>query len=108
MSSEGYELWDICENNHGGNENSVAANKVTRKGMDSLKILRYLGSIPDATCEEVEIALQMKHQTCSARFSDLKLEQAITATDKRPTRSGCMAQAWKVNNEEFTEKKNAE
>lgn len=41
------------------------------------------------TCDEMEQATGLKHQTCSARFNDLKRWRVIEASDRRrPTRSG--------------------
>lgn len=45
-----------------------------------------------ATCDEIEIALGMKHQTASARIKDLKDRGAVRDSGvRRPTRSGCLA-----------------
>jgi hypothetical protein len=90
-------LGDICARNHGGNECSKEANRVTSKSIDRKLIVEYLGTVTDATCDEVEIALEMNHQTCSARFSELKREGIIVPTVKRATRTGCKAQAWRLN-----------
>jgi len=92
------ELFDICERNHGGDECSKEANLVTDKSRDKARIVAYLTTVPDATCDEAETALGMNHQTCSARFSELKLAGAIVSTSKRPTRTGCMAKAWALSN----------
>ena len=87
---------DICAGNHGGDDNSVAANARTGKQRDRTLILTYLTMVADATCDEVELALGMNHQTCSARFSELKRDRLVEATVKRPTRTSCKAQAWKL------------
>lgn len=34
---------------------------------EQLDFLTERRKVPDATCDEVEVALNMKHQTCSAR-----------------------------------------
>lgn len=91
---------DICGNRHKGNENSTAANATTNKGRDRTRILEYLDSVDDATCDETEVALGMNHQTCSARFSELKRDKKIEAVTKRKTRSGCAATAWKLSKDE--------
>jgi hypothetical protein len=45
-----------------------------------------------ATCDEVEAALGMKHQTASARIRELRAKSKIVNSDrKRPTRSNRMA-----------------
>lgn len=91
------DLFDICARNHRGNECSKQANRVTSKSLDRLRILHHLRTVTDATCDEVELALEMNHQTCSARFSELKREGIIVPTVKRATRTGCKAQAWRIN-----------
>jgi hypothetical protein len=96
------DLWDICARRHGGDAQSVSANKVTDKSRDRSRIVAYLATVSDATCDEVEIALSMNHQTCSARFSDLKrANHIIPGNGKRPTRSGCLAQTWKLSDEKL-------
>lgn len=90
------DLFDICANRHKDNEFSCTANAKTDKNRDRARILAYLTTVRDATCDEVEVALGLNHQTCSARFSELKMSGDIWATTKRPTRSGCMAQAWRA------------
>jgi hypothetical protein len=92
--SDQLEMFDICAGYHGGDECSQEANSITWKSRDRLKIIIYLRGVIDATCDEVEIALGMRHQTCSARFADLKREGILVFTSKRPTRTGCMAKAW--------------
>ena len=87
---------DICRNYHGGDENSENANGMTNKQKDRLAIMAHLETVEDATCDEVEVALGMKHQTCSARFSEMKKDGEIYPTERRKTRSGCTAQAWSL------------
>ena len=88
------ELWDITARYHGGNPQSVAANAVTDKLHDRNRIMQFLATVEDATCDEVELALNMSHQTASARFSELKLQGLIMPTTTRATRSGAMARAY--------------
>lgn len=86
---------DICENRHGGNAESVEANKGANKGRDSARILTFLEWNESATCDEVERYTGMSHQTCSARFADLKRAGLIKPTMRRKTRSGRWAMAWR-------------
>lgn len=86
---------DICRKNHGGNPQSKVANGRTNKDRDSDRILTFLGRNGSATCDEVERYTVMSHQTCSARFADLKRAGLIEPTTKRKTRTGCMAMAWR-------------
>lgn len=86
---------DICANRHGGNAESVAANRGTNKKRDAARILAALEYIGACACDEVEVLLCMSHQTCSARFADLKKAGLIEPTNRRKTRSGRWAMAWR-------------
>jgi hypothetical protein len=85
---------------HNGTETSIAAalSMAPRKPIDEARILAYLRTRPaGATCDEVEAALGMTHQTCSARFNGLaspKRQRIVAAGYKRPTRSGHGAQVY--------------
>jgi len=85
---------DICANRHGGNAESVDANKGTNKYGDCKTVLSIL-TLDDLTCEQVEDLTGMSHQTCSARFSELKRAGLIEPTTRRKTRSGRWAMAWR-------------
>ena len=83
------------------NPESKAANDsiVHRKGTDCYFILGKLKAlkVKGATCEELEKATGLKHQTCSARLRDLYLAGAIERTGTlRPTSSGRMAAVWRA------------
>lgn len=89
--------FDICRANHGGQEDSEAANRVTNKSVDREKIKDWLAGRKDGgTCDEAEVELKMPHQTCSARFSELKSDNEIEFLGKRKTRSGCNASVYQV------------
>ena len=50
-----------------------------------------------ATCDELEISLDLKHQTASARVHELMKEgKIVDSGERRPTSSGAMAIVWKV------------
>jgi hypothetical protein len=85
---------DICQRHHGGNAESVAAHLCTDKERDTKRILGHLRSVGEATCDEVEIALNIKHQTASARMSEMNRDGMIVPGHRRRTSSGCWAQAW--------------
>lgn len=88
---------DICASRHRNNPESAAANLATNKHRDRARILAHLGTVEDATCDEVEVALGMNHQTTSARMADAKAAGLIVpGSGKRKTRTGCLAQAWRV------------
>lgn len=91
---------DICENYHGGNPESYEANEATSKFRDQQRIKATLLAIgPDgATCDELEDALALPHQTASARCSELLRDGAIWRKRdaqgrkiRRITRHGCWA-----------------
>ena len=49
------------------------------------------------TCDEAEIKLRMRHQTCSARFTALnKKGKIVDSTRRRLTRTGRRAIVWVV------------
>ena len=90
------DLFDICTSHHGGNIFSIAANHQTNKRRDTARIIDHLRTVPNSTCDEAEIALAMNHQTCSARFSELKRDGLITPAGRRKTRTGSSAQVWRL------------
>lgn len=50
-----------------------------------------------ATCDELEISLDLKHQTASARVHELMKEgKIVDSGERRPTSSGAKAIVWKV------------
>lgn len=87
---------DICANRHGGNAESVAANKRTDKERDAGRIIYLLNECGDFTCEEVSNHLGMRYTTVSARMSELKRDGLIEPTTRRKTRTGATAMAWRV------------
>lgn len=88
---------DITKNYHKGNPQSKEAFKrLKREAAERDKqyieraILRH-GS-RGLICDEAERVLGIKHQTASARFSEMVKEGRIIRTEEvRPTRSGCPA-----------------
>lgn len=60
------------------------------------KIYETLHEIPGGqTCDELEIALEMRHQTCSASITKLlALHQLFDTGKRRPTRSGRAARVY--------------
>lgn len=90
---------DICRNFHGGNKNSEAANDSiqSQKQIIRKKILEYIKSCPEgATCEEIEIALGIAHQSCSARCTELKSLNLVYQDGGRLTRSNRRAAVLKA------------
>ena len=82
---------DITRRYHRGNPRSTEAHEDTkvRKLRDQMRILRHPNGL---ICDEAEVLLNMSHQTCSARFSEMKAKGWIAPTgERRLTRSGSYA-----------------
>lgn len=61
------------------------------------KVLRVLADRGPSTCDEVEVALGMRHQTASARIRELFLMgRIIDSNMKRRTRSNRKAIVWSL------------
>ena len=86
-------MQDICKNYHYGNPFSIMANEkiIGRKGAMKRKIYDLINKSNGRTCDEIENMIAGKHQTVSARISELQRDGVIIAADKRATRSGCAA-----------------
>lgn len=86
-------LFDITENFHHGNANSIAANRFIAPKKKSLcqQIEDYITSRGrmGATCQEVERDLNLKHQTASARVSELKKSNRIFWNGLKRAEPGC-------------------
>lgn len=90
---------DISFNKHGGNPESAAAHEsiVPSKAAQRAAVLRLLGSDEMGfTSDEAEQALGLRHQACSARFTELKEANLIEPVCRRVTRSGRTAMAWRA------------
>lgn len=80
-------------------ETSVEAAESMREGAAALraKVYRCIAQAKDgATCDEVEVALNLRHQTASARVNELMRSGEIVESGRRPTRSGRRAIVWKA------------
>lgn len=95
-------LWDICQNYHRGNPQSVKANEIAHKYKIPARqrILEALENdvlkVRGLTCEDLEMWTNLSHQTCSARLSDLKHEGKIKVVGVRKTRSGSDAAVYQA------------
>lgn len=92
---------DITAGYHGGDEFSTEAHKsiLVSKERIQAQVLAHIESQGShgATSDETELALGMSHQTCGARFTELKALGKIRPTgDKRKTRYGRNAGVWWV------------
>jgi hypothetical protein len=66
---------DITSNYHGGDEFSTEAFQRTpseRRQRDRARILQSIREDGPAICEDLEQRLDLSHQTCSARVSELR------------------------------------
>lgn len=71
----------------------------SRASSDRTAVLAWIreAGARGATDDEIERALDMKHQTASARRRELVLAGLIAPTgERRPTRSGSPAQVWRA------------
>jgi hypothetical protein len=87
---------------HGGNPYSTKAHRNTDKNRDLFRLYRllherYPGGL---TSDEAEVLTGMLHQTCSARFTDMKRYFWIEHCGTRPTRTGNLAGVWRVIKDE--------
>jgi predicted transcriptional regulator len=87
---------DITAKYHRGNSESIKAKELslTNANRDRQRIIGLAQARGDAgiTCDEAERLLGLSHQTCSARFSELKRDGILMATDQtRKTRSNASA-----------------
>lgn len=87
---------DICENKHGGDQESQAANPpATQKARQRAVILAAIKLRPDgASCDEVAVALGKTPNAISGRFTELKCGGLIRKNGTRPARSGKQAGVW--------------
>ncbi len=83
---------------HNGTATSKAAAESmrSRKATDERLILDMLARvIAGSTCDEMEQALGLSHQTCSARFNGLAARfRIVKAGYTRPTRTGRAAEVF--------------
>ena len=79
-------------------DTSLAAQKTIRPKAAAIRasIRKYLQEDP-STCDQIEVALGLRHQTASARICELRqTEQIFDTGARRPTRSGALAIVWAV------------
>jgi predicted transcriptional regulator len=83
-----------------GSDTSIAAAARLESSAASMRarVVNYVRDNPaGVTCDEIEAALEMRHQTASARVREACLAGQIEVTaDRRTTRSGSTARVYKV------------
>lgn len=67
-----------------------------RLGTLNAQVLRAITDSP-GTCDELEVRLDLTHQTCSAAVNNLMNRGLIVADGKRMTRSRRQARVWRLN-----------
>lgn len=89
---------DITANFHHGAPESVAANpSESHKLRLQAQILDAIRDSPDGmTCDELEQRLDLPHQTCSARCSELKRDGRVIKSGTRKTRTGSSAAVLRI------------
>ncbi len=78
-------------------ETSIIAARSVTESADQMRsrVLVAIREAGGATCDEVEVSLEMKHQTASARIRELQLEGRVRDSGtRRKTRSGRPAVVW--------------
>jgi hypothetical protein len=94
---------DVCAPFHGGADTSVeafASVSSAVRGKVRKQVLDYViqAGSNGATCDEVERALDLTHQSASARITELRKASRIYDSGlRRPTRSGRRARVYKVS-----------
>lgn len=76
---------------------AAAAAKASSASTDERRVYEYIDQrgMHGATDDEVEVALDMRHQTASARRRGLVLKHRVVDSQKtRATRTGCGATVW--------------
>jgi predicted transcriptional regulator len=77
--------------------NSIAAFASVKPDVQTMrkKVLELVSQSP-RTCDEIEVALGMPHQTASARLTELYRANLVRRNGRRPTRSGHTAWIYEV------------
>lgn len=93
------DLFDVTKNRHNDADTSAAAFQSTTTVSRALArnvVFSQIYAFPcGMTCDAVEAASGMSHQTCSARITELVTEGRIRDTgERRKTRSGRAARVY--------------
>jgi hypothetical protein len=79
----GSEETDVCKDYHGGAATSAAAFETTPapvRKTQRVRVLEYITAHKLCQCEDVENALQISHQSASARIADLLRDGRLVDT----------------------------
>lgn len=88
-------LFDICANRHGGNAQSIQANRRAAKAIQTVCIVGLLTDKP-MTLDECAEAMEVAPNRISGRFTELKAAGSIEKIGTRPTRTGSPAAVWRM------------
>jgi predicted HTH transcriptional regulator len=83
---------DICQNRHGGNEQSETANHRCNKDNDRQKVLEYFKEHETGTSKEIARYLGKPLNCISGRLTELKVDELIVSAGiygEKLTREGC-------------------
>lgn len=88
---------DVCAARHKGNENSIAANPAFEQKVKQRRLItEALERVGEATCEKLEDLTFSKHQSVSARISELHRDGLIVKCGRGKTRSGSSCAIYKL------------
>jgi len=92
--------FDICQNRHRGNAQSVAAfsGDTSQQRMQVLEAIREAGS-HGLSCDELSAKWGVGCNAISGRFSELKMTGLIVKSGLRPTRAGKNAAVYRLGGE---------
>ena len=79
-----------------GTSYAAAASVRSKSAAMRHQIIALLEERGGLTCDEVEVILELRHQTASARFAELRRDGLISKVGERPTRSGRKADVMAV------------
>ncbi len=97
MDGDQYNLYGGEPPHARGSDTSYAAAKAIEQSAETIRgrVYRYIQAMDGATDDEVEWALNLRHQTASARRRELVLLGLVVDSSwRRPTRSGTNATIW--------------
>jgi Fic family protein len=100
MSSPEHPEFDFCEPNYPAAPGYMKQSETSRQAAKEITlaagtlrrlIYTFIKEQNGATCDEAEVALNLRHQTASARITELRLAGKLRPIGTRATRSGRQA-----------------
>lgn len=98
LNDHGWSVRDLLPPHNGVDTSIEAAESVTEAApVNRVRVYEYLKRNGGATCDEVELALGLSHQTASSRLWELeKMGRAEKTEARRTTRSGRKARVYRA------------